>query len=435
MLYEHQLEFLNNIKSSIKNGNRRIMCVAPCGFGKSVIMKHICDSAKLKHNSSLVVVHRIELVNQLVERGLNVEMIQTLSRHLTDANVYNILIIDEAHLALAKTYRKIINHYTNATILYFTATPQRLDGQAFGIIADDIVISKSAKWLINNGYLAPYDYYAPKLLVDASKLSMSQGDYAQSSIIEQMDKPKIYGDIFNEWCKFAKGKKTIVYASSLAHSQRIADYFNFNGVSSAHIDGNTPNKERAEIIEKFKRGDILVLTNYALIVEGFDVPDCECCIIARPTQSLVIHIQSTMRCMRYKPNKRAIILDFVGNYERHGLPDDEREWSLERIKRVRVSANDEPKVLIRNCPNCFKVYSASLGVVCPYCHYNVGKTKEEIEYDEKQELIKLEAYERKKQRMEVGMAKTKADLERIAKERGYARGWVYNMMKIKNIRS
>ena len=435
MLYEHQLTFLNDIKQSIKAGNRRIMCVAPCGFGKSVIMKHICESAKLKHNASLVVVHRIELVNQLVERGLNVEMIQTLSRHLTDANKYNILIIDEAHLALAKTYRKVIEHYSNAVILYFTATPQRLDGQAFGIIADDIVISKSAKWLIANGYLAPYDYYAPKLLVDASKLALSQGDYSQASIIEQMDKPKVYGDIFTEWCKFAKGKKTIVYASSLAHSQRIADYFALNGVSSAHIDGNTPKQERSDIIAKFKRGDILVLTNYALIVEGFDVPDCECCIIARPTQSLVIHIQSTMRCMRYKPNKQAIILDFVGNYERHGLPDDEREWSLERIKRVRSKSDDEPKVLIRNCPNCFKVYSASIGVVCPYCNFNVGKTKEEIEYDEKQELIKLEAFERKKQRMEVGMAKTKADLERIAKERGYARGWVYQMMKIKNIRS
>jgi superfamily II DNA or RNA helicase len=179
----------------------------------------------------------------------------------------------------------------------------------------------------------------------------------------------------------------------------------------------------------------MVLTNYALIVEGFDVPDCECCIIARPTQSLVIHIQSTMRCMRYKPNKRAIILDFVGNYERHGLPDDEREWSLERIKQPRIKKDEEPKVLIRNCPNCFKVYSASLGTICPYCQFNVGKTKEEIEYDEKQELIKLEAYERKTKRMEVGMCKTKADLERVAKERGYARGWVYNMMKIKNIRS
>ena len=434
MLYEHQLEFLNLIKDSIRNGNKRIMCVAPCGFGKSVVMKYICDSAEKKRNNSLVVVHRIELVNQLEERGLNVQMIQTLSRHLNESPIYNILIIDEAHLALANSYRKVIEHYRNAVILYFTATPRRLDGQAFDIIADDIVISKSAKWLIENNYLAPYDYYAPKLLVDASKLSLAQGEYLQSDIIEQMDKPKVYGDIFNEWCKFAKGKKTIVYASSLSHSQRIVDYFTSNNVPSAHIDGNTNKAERSEIIEKFKRGEILVLSNYALIVEGFDVPDCECCIIARPTQSLVIHIQSTMRCMRYKPNKRAIILDFVGNYERHGLPDDEREWSLERIKRVRTKADEEPKVLIRNCPNCFKVYSASLGVVCPYCQFNVGKTKEEIEYDEKQELIKLEAYERKNKRMEVGMAKTKADLERIAKERGYARGWIYNMMKIKNIR-
>ena len=96
MLYEHQLEFLNLIKQSIRNGNKRIMCVAPCGFGKSVIMKHICDSAKSKGNSSLVIVHRVELVNQLVERGLNVEMIQTLSRHLNTADDYKIIIIDEA---------------------------------------------------------------------------------------------------------------------------------------------------------------------------------------------------------------------------------------------------------------------------------------------------------------------------------------------------
>ena len=211
MLYEHQLEFLNLIKQSIRNNNRRIMCVAPCGFGKSVIMKHICDSAKHKGNSSLVIVHRIELVNQLVERGLNVEMIQTLSRHLNTADDYKIIIIDEAHLALASTYRKVIEHYSNSTILYFTATPRRLDGQAFGIIADDIVISKSAKWLIANGYLAPYDYYAPKLLVDASKLAVTQGDYSQASIIEQMDKPKVYGDIFAEWCKFAKSKKTFSF--------------------------------------------------------------------------------------------------------------------------------------------------------------------------------------------------------------------------------
>ena len=125
MLYEHQLEFLNLIKQSIRNNNRRIMCVAPCGFGKSVIMKHICDSAKHKGYSSLVIVHRIELVNQLVERGLNVEMIQTLSRHLNTADDYKIIIIDEAHLALASSYRKVIEHYSNSTILYFTATPRR----------------------------------------------------------------------------------------------------------------------------------------------------------------------------------------------------------------------------------------------------------------------------------------------------------------------
>lgn len=433
MLYNHQAEFLNNIKQSIKNGNKRIMCVASCGFGKSIIIKEICDSAVSKGNNYMILVHRIELVNQLNERGLKASMVQTISRHINEQPDYKIIIIDEAHLALSQSYLKVINHYKNAIILYFTATPKRLDGLNFSTIADDIVIAKSAKWLIENNYLAPYDYYAPKILVDCDKLTTTNGDYTQSDIIEQMDKPKIYGDIFNEWCKFAKDKKTIVYASSLSHSKKIVDYFNANGINSAHIDGNTPRAMRDKIINDFKCGNIKILSNYALIVEGFDVPDCECCIIARPTQSLVIHIQSTMRCMRYKPNKRAIILDFVGNFERHGLPDDDREWSLESIKRPR-STTTEPKILTRTCPNCYKVYPAKLGLKCPYCNSIVSKTKKEIEYDKQQELIKVEAINRKKKRMEVGRSQTRDDLERIARERGYKRSWVWVQCKLKGIK-
>ena len=433
MLYNHQAEFLNNIKQSIKNGNKRIMCVASCGFGKSIIIKEICDSATKKNNNYMILVHRIELVNQLNERGLKASMVQTISRHINEEPDYKIIIIDEAHLALSQSYLKVINHYKNAIILYFTATPKRLDGLNFSTIADDIVIAKSAKWLIENNYLAPYDYYAPKILVDCDKLTTTNGDYTQSDIIEQMDKPKIYGDLFNEWNKFAKDKKTIVYASSLTHSKKIVDYFIEKGIKASHIDGNTPKNERDKIINDFKCGNITILSNYALIVEGFDVPDCECCIIARPTQSLVIHIQSTMRCMRYKPNKTAIILDFVGNFERHGLPDDDREWSLEAIKRSR-SKNNEPKVLVRNCPNGFKVYQAKLGLICPYCKCEVGKTKQEIEYDEKQELIRIEEFNRKKKRMEVGRSQTRADLEKIAKERGYKSSWVYIQCKLKGIR-
>ena len=433
MLYNHQVEFLNNIKQSIKNGNKRIMCVASCGFGKSIIIKEICDSAVNKGNNYMILVHRIELVNQLNERGLKANMVQTISRHINEQPDYKIIIIDEAHLALSQSYLKVINHYKDAIILYFTATPKRLDGLNFSTIADDIVIAKSAKWLIENNYLAPYDYYAPKILVDCDKLTTTNGDYTQSDIIEQMDKPKIYGDIFNEWCKFAYNKKTIVYASSLTHSKKIVDYFNANGINSAHIDGNTPRAMRDKIINDFKCGNIKILSNYALIVEGFDVPDCECCIIARPTQSLVIHIQSTMRCMRYKPNKRAIILDFVGNFERHGLPDDDREWSLESIKRPR-STTTEPKILTRTCPNCYKVYQAKLGLKCPYCNSIVSKTKKEIEYDKQQELIKVEAINRKKKRMEVGRSQTREDLERIARERGYKRSWVWVQCKLKGIK-
>ena len=115
------------------------MCVAPCGFGKSVIIKTICDGAVSKGNNYLILVHRIELVRQLEDRNLYVKMVQTISRHLNEQPDYKVIIIDEAHLALSASYRKVIEHYPNATILYFTATPKRLDGLNFGLIADDLI--------------------------------------------------------------------------------------------------------------------------------------------------------------------------------------------------------------------------------------------------------------------------------------------------------
>lgn len=174
-----------------------------------------------------------------------------------------------------------------------------------------------------------------------------------------------------------------------------------------------------------------MLCNYSLIVEGFDVPDAGCVICLRPTQSLIIHIQATMRCMRYMPEKTAIILDMVGNYERHGLPDDDRLWSLAgRDKRIRQKTENTVKA--RVCAKCFRTYAGS-GRICPYCQHDNGRTREEIEADKKAELERITAENRKQKRMEVGKARTLADLQRIAKERGYSRGWIYVQCKIKGI--
>lgn len=437
-LRPYQADLFNAIRHSISTGHRRIMCVAPCGSGKSILIAKVIQSAALKNNTVLVLCHRREIIDQLTERlapypNATVGMVQTITRRISETPEPSIIIIDEAHTAKSASYLRILEHFSRSYALYFTATPQRTDGKGFADIADDMVDSVSVRWLIDNGYLTPFEYYAPKTLLDTSELAVKQGEYDGKQATAMLDKPKIYGDALTCYRKYADGLKTIVYCSSVEHSEKTAAAFNAAEISAAHIDGKTPKQTRADIVRKFRTGEITVLCNYSLIVEGFDVPDAGCVICLRPTQSLIVHIQSVMRCMRIAPGKqRAVILDMVGNYQRHGLPDDDREWSLNgREKRSRQKEQNAIKA--RVCENCFRTYAGS-GAVCPYCGHDNGRTKAEIETDEQAELQRITDQNRKQRRMEVGMAKTLDDLKRIAAERSYARGWIYAMAKIKGIR-
>ena len=149
----------------------------------------------------------------------------------------------------------------------------------------------------------------------------------------EMGKSTIYGDVIGHYKKLADGKQAICYCSTLSLSKRTAQAFNDAGILSVHIDGETPKTERKEAVEAFRQGKIKILCNVDLISEGFDVPDCDCAILLRPTKSLNLFIQQSMRCMRYKPGKEAVIIDHVGNVFRHGFPDDDRVWSLESKKK------------------------------------------------------------------------------------------------------
>ena len=437
-LRPYQADLFNAMRHSLATGHRRIMCVAPCGSGKSVVIQQIIQSAALKKNTVLVLCHRREIIDQLTERlapypNATVGMVQMITRRLSETPEPSIIIIDEAHTAKSASYLRILEHFNRSYALYFTATPQRTDGKGFADIADDMINSVSVRWLIDNGYLTPFEYYAPKTLLDASELTVKQGEYDGKQATAMLDKPKIYGDVLTCYRKYADGLKTIVYCSSVEHSEKTAAAFNDAGIPAAHIDGKTPKQTRSDIIRKFRTGEITVLCNYSLIVEGFDVPDAGCVICLRPTQSLIVHIQSVMRCMRIADGKRrCVILDMVGNYQRHGLPDDDREWSLQGRKK-RTRQKEQNTIRARVCENCFRTYSGD-GRICPYCGYQQPKTQREIEQDEKAEFERITEQNRKNRRMEVGMAKTLDDLKRIATERNYARGWVYAMAKIKGIR-
>ena len=394
-LRPYQSELIDNIRASVRSGNGSVVAVLGCGGGKSVIQGSIAKSSTDRSNRVLFLVHRKELCQQIANtfRSLGVDMslcdvsmVQTVSRRLGKLPDYDLIITDEAHHSTAKTYTKIYDHYSHVLRLGFTATPIRLNKGGLGEVYSDLITSVSTQWLIENHYLAPYKYYSVKL-ADTSGLHTVAGEFKQDEVAELMESKEIYGDTVKQWKRLAEGKKTIVYCATVEAAKKTAERFSSEGYSAIAIDGKTPQSERDEAMRAFREGKIRILCNCELFGEGLDVPDCECVVLLRPTQSLTLFIQQSMRSMRYMPNKTAIIIDHVGNCYRHGLPDDEREWSLEPKKK------QENIVKIRECKNCFSVYPPTKPK-CPYCGaeatHEIRKTdKKTVEVD----LVELKRQE------------------------------------------
>lgn len=420
-LREYQTELINNTRNTFHT-TKRCLSVAPCGAGKTIMFAYMCQQHLLTHKNGYVwfLVHRQELIDQTIATFVNngipmdnvlIGMVQTISRHLDRYNKPTMIIFDEAHHSNANQWKRIIDTYNDVAIIGLTATPCRLDGKPLGDIYDSMIIGPSVQYLIDNHYLAPYEYYAPHIDLEESKWEIKGSDYNQDSIAKTLDKQAIYGDIVKY---IDYNKKTIIYAPNIAYSVKLAQMI---GDKCRHFDGDTPKQERKQIIQDFRDGKIRVLTNVDLIGEGFDCPDCDCVMLLRPTMSTSLFIQQSMRCMRYQLNKTAVIYDFVGNVYRHGLPSDEREWSLTKAikKRARHEVED---VLVRECKHCFLVYKGN-GRICPYCHQDNGKTKKQIEEEKQAELERIESLQKKQERREVGMCRDMDSLVELAIKRGY----------------
>lgn len=441
-LRPYQLQAMNDIRRQYATGHRSPVLVANCGWGKSCTAAEIARLSCAKGNRVLVIAHRVELIEQLQDTfdawgvprdRCDIMMVQSATRRLDKLPQYDFIICDESHHGVCSTYQRIFQHYPHARRLLLTATPERTNGQGLADIADCMIQSVSVRWLIEHQYLAPFEYYAPAELINADQLRTVQGDYDNKQAATMLDKPKIYGSVLDSYRKYAEGKQAIVFASSIEHSKRVVDVFRQAGYTAEHMDGKTPKAERKRIMDDYRAGRVQIISNYEIISEGLSVDGCECCILLRPTKSTILFLQSSQRCMRYAEGKTAVILDMVGNYQRHGLPDDEREWSLQgRQKQTRHKSGNT--VRARVCENCFRTYAGS-GRGCPYCGHEQPKTQAEIEQDEKAELERITEQNKKQRRMEVGMAKTLDDLKRIAKERNYKPAWVYIKAKQKGIKA
>ena len=267
---------------------------------------------------------------------------------------------------------------------------------------------------------------------------MSGSDFNNEQLGEVMLDRKIYGDIIKYYHKLAEGKQSIAYCTNIKHSLSIRDLFNDNGIPAVHMDASTPEKEREKIMSDFKEGKYKILCNCNLISEGITVPECECCLLLRPTQSETLYIQQACRCLTPREGKTAIIIDFVGNCYAHGTPTEKREYTLDE-KQIRIkNPSREPEVTARECSNCLRVYRGT-DPICPYCGFDNKKTRKQIKEDEKAELERIQKIERVQKSREQGMAKSYEELVQIGYKRGIKnpRGWawyVWNGRKNKSIK-
>lgn len=428
----YQEAMLEAARGSYRAGNKRPCLVAPCGAGKTVIVAEMARLSTHMGNRVLFIAHRRELIEQTentfrragVDMTLcTVGMIQTACRHLSDITPPDLIIVDENHHAKAASYRKVLDAFPRAKVIGVTATPVRLDGSGLGDVNDDLVQGVSAKWLIEHGFLAPYKYFAPTV-ADLSGVKINRGEFDAKQAEGILIQRAIFGDVIAHYRKLADGCKAICYCTTLEHSRQTAAAFSAAGIPAAHIDGDTDKAERAEIVQAFRDGKVQVLCNVDLISEGFDVPDCSCAILLRPTHSLTLYIQQSMRCMRYMPDKTAVIIDHVGNYARHGMPDDDREWKLDAQKKKR--GQQKNTVFVKQCDECYAVMP-STATECPECGYVFPQMERSIEEIKEARLEEVKGFTLNL--ITPADCRSYEELRAYGKNKGYKPGWAYLQAK------
>ena len=376
LLRDYQTDICSRVNEAFDK-HRSVMVQMPTGTGKTVVLASLVS--QLDMTSVLIVAHRRELIEQIKatikrlnvdNRNITVESIQTISRRLTSNGVatphnggqggFSLVVIDEAHHALAKTYKMMWDTWPDAKFLGLTATPCRLNGKGFTDLFDVLLSSLTVPEFIRKGVLAPFDYVtinegsSQQQLIDSLTKRGADGDYQVKEMNEVLNKRPSIEQLYKCYTKFAKKKKGIVYAVSIEHARSIAEYYESKGIKAVAISAKTPAKERADFLDDFRKGKIQTLVNVDIFSEGFDCPDVEFIQLARPTLSLAKYLQMVGRGLRpHKKKECCVILDNVGLVRLFGLPTRCWNWqsSFEgrmKIKGERLKIRDNHSSLINN---------------------------------------------------------------------------------------
>ena len=440
-LYDYQEEMFGKVMRHIHNFERSILIQMATRSGKSAVASKLIEYFSVEQKEAVYFVgHTKILIDQmsgeLTDHGIQHGIIAPWAPQLryrvqviSKDTLFNrfkkmkdtgwkepmIIIVDECHLSMSARYKEILDSYPESIIIGLTATPSRLDNKGLNEIFDKIVIGPTIGWLQEQKRLCPIDSFAVEF--DDTGMRTSRGDYNKSDVIERVDKPKVLKNIVSHWEQIARNKKTLSFCASIKHAEDLAEEFNNAGYPSIAISS----KDGKELIRRkladYYSGKYINLCSVELFIMGFTVKDCECIVQARPTQSLMIYMQTLGRGMMFMEGKTLINLDCVNNWSRHGLPEDDRIWSLEGRKK-------KPKDIatLKRCPECFRPVPIATRV-CANCGHQWTETAEagsRIPEEQAGKLVSLNDRQQKNE-LVLEIARGASNLKqaiKIAKERG-----------------
>lgn len=457
----YQQKAKDEIKQRYAMGVRRCLLVIPTGGGKTIVFSDIAYDVAANFKRVLILAHRVELLEQcgdkLEQNGVDfgylnpkytanrmsrvqVGTMQTVVNRLDNMDAPDLIIIDEAHRSMSKTYQTIVAKFPKARLLGVTATPIRGDGRALGDMYEDMVVGSSIEELIGMGALVRPTTYAPLGELDLKGVKTVAGDWEKGGLAKAMNKPHITGKAVAHYKAICPGAKAVVFCVRVEHARDVARDFREAGYLFEHIDGDMPKEDvfekdaetgefkliqrgRTSILNDLRDGKIHGITSVDLVTEGLDIPAISCAIMLRPTKSEGLYLQMAGRILRPFPGKEfAIVLDHAGLTLKHGLVTEFREWTIDPEQAMkRAKANKEKGDRIKQCPKCY--LNHEVAPVCPKCgHVYKAEAHKMNEREGTLEVVtvadakRIEAMRKKK---EIGMAKTLDDLKRIERERQY----------------
>ncbi|CAA2140410.1 DEAD/DEAH box helicase [Hyphomicrobium sp. ghe19] len=442
-----------------------VLTFAPTGFGKTVLaadlIKRIFDAKK----RVIFCVHRVDLITQTAKtfykfgipfsyiaaghhcnphHRVFIASIATLKNRLGKYQA-DYIMVDEAHLSIASGWAKVALHYKGegSKLIGLTGSPERLDGKPLGDVWDTMVMGPSVRWLIENGHLSRYRAFSPAGL-DLTGLRTRGGEYVSSDLDSLMSGKGVLSNAVKHWRSKAQGKRTIAFSPSIDSAERLAAEFRAAGVMAVALDGETAQADRRAAFVGFADRQIDIIVNCQLFCEGFDLAaqvdrpvTIECVLDNSPTQSLARHLQKHGRGLRQDGTGAPhILLDMVGGFAKPnlGLPDEDREWSLEGRKKKKR------EVELFVCPTCFAAHQPA--PKCPECGHvydkkpqGMGGGRELDEVDGELQEVDVEAIRRERKR-EQAEAKTLDALVSLATARGYKRpeAWAAHIFTARQVR-